>query len=182
MHLRNRLHVGAHSILRKFSRDIDWIPFKALEWVGDPRSGTGYHRWFGRANNFDPWSSKWLFGRTDYKHPIFQSIEDEDFDGYARNLYKKIPRQMQTLGRPDSGPSPLWKNLIDYYYSTTDFEGNNYLPLYEGDWQFDHDPDEFGYEKKNPFYKYINKYKPNRNKSEFKIFCKIGRSDNIAWI
>ena len=108
---------------------------KALEWVGDPRSGTGYHRWFGRANNYDPWTSKWWFGRTNYDWPDYQMIGDpysqvmhrgKGGPGYgsewiydrsipnpAGQDYLKIPRQMFTLGTPDLGPVPFWKAVYE---------------------------------------------------------------------
>ena len=109
---------------------------KALEWVGDPRTGTGYHRWFGRANNYDPWTSKWWFGRTNYDYPFYQKIGDDyvtlnrlsylrgygsqdDSPEYPNDhAYVKIPRQMLTLGTPDLGPVPFWKAVK-----------KNYLPL-----------------------------------------------------
>lgn len=108
---------------------------KALEWVGDPRSGTGYHRWFGRANNYDPWTSKWWFGRTNYDWPDYQMIgslgkpvmhRGKGFHfGYGNQYgyeitnnpsehgYLKIPRQMFTLGTPDLGPVPFWKAVYE---------------------------------------------------------------------
>ena len=100
-------------------------PVKALEWVGDPRSGTGYHRWFGRANNWDPWTTKWWFGRTDYKLDHYQQNKGDPgsmsgwgmYDKPSEQPYVKIPRQMLTLGFPDKGPVPYWKDLeLDILY------------------------------------------------------------------
>ena len=103
---------------------------KALKWVGDPRSGTGYHRWFGRANNYDPWTSKWWFGRTYYDWPDYQAI---DKTGYwdAMNFipelrYKKIPRQLFTLGTPDLGPLPLWSAVKKDWGK--DYRGRDVVP------------------------------------------------------
>ena len=116
---------------------------KALEWVGDPRSGTGYHRWFGRANNYDPWTSKWWFGRTNYDYQFYQQLGDDrltlkpDYGLYTgtpeyphEHDYIKIPRQMLTLGTPDKGPVQFWKTVDelwidkDSYFNIQDENGN----------------------------------------------------------
>ena len=134
----------------------------ALKWVGDPRSGTGYHRWFGRANNYDPWASKWWFGRTNYDYPFYQKIGDDYVtlnrlsytSGYGSrddspeypndHAYVKIPRQMLTLGIPDLGPVPFWKAVkqnwpvrVNHFSKTTwvqDQEGNS-IEANVTDWQ-----------------------------------------------
>ena len=119
---------------------------KALEWVGDPRSGTGYHRWFGRANNYDPWTSKWWFGRTYYDWPDYQEINQlflMDLGLKPELKYKKIPRQMFTLGTPDLGPFPFWKAVKEDWEDGFNADEQYLRNIFDRKRKADHSKSEF---------------------------------------
>ena len=85
---------------------------------------------------------------------------------------------MQTLGHPDNGPSPLWKNVLKAYdskeYLNLGKYGNEYLPQYD----LMATPGSDSEYREKEHQKFVKNYIPenmsDRTKSEFKHFCNIG--------